>query len=274
MVRSRVSIALAVFVLPAGMLAQSPTPVPSEGFVAASIKPADQRLGRRAGPDHYYGVSTLDRLLFETFDLPSFLMFGLPGWAFDERWEVSAKADGPRSREQMRPLLRALLEDRFSLRVRHERRDLPVYELVHARADRQPGPALKAATGECDPFTNGQRPFSESRIGRNRLSICLGPLFGANDRVVVQVHNYRMQQFANLLRSTAGRAVVDRTGLTGLFDIEFDFRGGPFLPGDTPDSNIPSLETALRESLGLKLQSARGMVDVLIIDSVERPTPN
>jgi uncharacterized protein (TIGR03435 family) len=272
MVRALVGLAVALCALPFGIAAQSPPS--SERFVAASIKPADQRLGGRAGPDRYYGVSTLDRLLFETFDLPSFLMFGLPGWAFDERWEVSAKADGPRSREQMRPLLRALLEDRFSLRVHHERRDLPVYELVHARADRQTGPALKAATGECDPFANGQRPFSESRIGRNRLSICLGPLFGANDRVVVQVHNYRIQQFANLLRSSVGRAVVDRTGLTGLFDIEFEFRPGPFLPGDTLDSDVPSLETALRESLGLKLQSARGMVDVLVIDSVERPSPN
>ena len=69
--------------------------------------------------------------------------------------------------------------------------------------------------------------------------------------------------------------MIDKTGVSGLFDFVFDFHSGVSLPGEAADrSVVPSLETALRESLGLKLQSARGMVDVLVIDSVERPTSN
>ena len=266
MVRRRVWVALAVFVLPIAVLAQSPAPVPAERFVAASIKPADQRLGGRSGPDHYYGVSTVERLLFETFDLPSFLMFGLPQWASDERWEVSAKTQEPRSREQMRPPLRALLEDRFALKVHFEKRELPTYELVTTRADGQRDPRLKPASGVCDPFTDGKRPFAESPVDRYGLSACLGPVLSMENRTAVRVYNSSMQRFANLLRSRMGRAVVDKTGFPGMFDFVFDFGTG--------DGDVPALETALRESFGLKLQSARGLVDVLVIDSVERPTPN
>jgi uncharacterized protein (TIGR03435 family) len=265
MVRSRVWAALAVFVLPAGMLAQSSTPVAAERFVAASVKPADQRLGGRSGPDHYYRVATFSAFMQDAFDLPSFLMSGLPEWA-GERWEVSAKSEGPRSREQMRPLLRALLEERFALKVHVESHEQAIYELVSIRADGQRDPRLKPASGVCDPFSNGNRPLSEAPVDRYGLSACLGGTLGVGNRIAVRLYNYRMQQFANAMRSHARRAIVDKTGFEGLFDFVFDFGVG--------DGDIPGLETALRESLGLRLQSARGMVDVLVIDSVERPTPN
>ena len=88
-------------------------------------------------------------------------------------------------------------------------------------------------------------------------------------RVAVQLHNFRMDQFASALRSIAGRPVVDKTGFSGLFDFVFDFRSTL-----DQDANVPLLETALRESFGLRLQSSRGMVEVLAIESVDRPTPN
>jgi uncharacterized protein (TIGR03435 family) len=243
--------------------------------VAASIKPAAERLGGRSGPDHYYTVRTLASLLNEAFDLPSFLIFGMPDWASGERWEVSAKADGPRTREDMRRLLRALLEDRFALRTHRESRELPVYEILFARDDKRRGPEFKAATGECDPFSNGQRPFNESPLDRNGQSRCLGGILNFGDRMSVHLHNYTVQRSADALRPYVRRPVVDKTGVSGLFDFVFDFHAGVFAPGDVTDTgNIPSLETALRDSLGLKLQNARGVVDVLVIDSVERPTPN
>jgi uncharacterized protein (TIGR03435 family) len=266
MVRWRVSLALAVFVIPIGTLAQSATsPTPAERFIAASIKPADQRLGGRSGPDHYYRVATFSAFLQEAFDLPPFLMSGLPDWA-DERWEVSAKSDGPRTRGEMRPLLRGLLEDRFALKVHLESQEQAIYELVSTRADGQRDPRLKPASGVCDPFVNGKRPLSEAPVDRFGLSACLGGTLGVGNRVAVQLYNYRMQQFADALRTHARRSIVDKTGFQGLFDFVFDYGVG--------DGDIPGLETALRESLGLKLQSARGMVDVLVIDSVARPTAN
>jgi uncharacterized protein (TIGR03435 family) len=274
MVRARVGLAVALCAQPFGIAAQSPPS--SERFVVASIKPFEsggQRQGR-AAPDQYLRVATLSSFLQEAFDLPPFLMSGLPDWA-DERWEVSAKAEGPRSREEMRPLLRALLADRFALRTHVEKQELPVYELLFVREDKRRGPEFKPATGECDPFTNGQRPFSESPLDRNGQSRCLGGILNFGERMSVHLHNYTVQRFADALRPYVRRAVVDKTGVSGLFDFVFDFASGVFSPSDVTDTgNIPSLETALRESLGLRLQSARGMVDVLVIDSVERPSPN
>jgi uncharacterized protein (TIGR03435 family) len=91
------------------------------------------------------------------------------------------------------------------------------------------------------------------------------------NRVSVQLHNYPMPQLANASRPTVKWSVVDETGLSGVFDIVFDFRGNLTSSGD---GNRPGLYTALRESLGLKLEGARAMVGVLVIDALERPTPN
>ena len=196
----RVWVALAVFALPIATLAQSPaSTLPADRFVAASIKPADQRLGGRSSPDHYYRVATLSALLQEAFDLPPFLMSGMPAWAA-ERWEISAKAEGPRSSEQKRTLLRALLDDRFALRVHVEKQELPVYELVFAREDKRRGPEFKTATGECEPFSNGQRPFTESPLDRNGQSRCLGGVLNFGERMSVHLHNHTLQQFASALQ--------------------------------------------------------------------------
>ena len=275
MVRLNKALAIALFVPSIAALAQSPSvPTPAERFVAASVKPADQRLGGRAGPDHFYTVTTLTGLLGDAFNSQPFLMFGLPDWASDERWEVSAKSERGRSRDEMRPLLRTLLEDRFALRAHIEKRELPVYELVSVRADGQRDPKLKPATGECDPFIGAQRP-ERGPMNRNAWSKCLEGILSTGDRTMVRLHNYQLGQFGNALRSFVRRPVIDKTGFSGLFDFVFDFRAGVFLTGDTRDTgDVPTLDTALRESLGLKLQSARGVVDVLVIDSVERPTPN
>ncbi len=265
----RAWLAAALLALPidSGAQAQAPPPTP-ERFVVASIKPwvsGGQRQGRPS-PDQYLRVATLSALLQEAFDLPPFLMSGLPDWA-DERWEVSAKSESPRSREAMRPLLRALLADRFALRVHVEKQEQPLYELVSARSDGQRDPKLKPASGVCDPFTEGKRPFTESPVDRYGQYACLGGILSIGNRMAVQLYNYRMQQFANALRSHLRRSVVDKTGFDGLFDFVFDFGMGG-------GSDLPVLETALRESVGLRLQSARGLVDVLVIESVERPTPN
>ena len=245
----------------------------TERFVVASIKPAAERLSQgRAGPDHFYRVTTLSSLVGDAFDLPPFLVSGMPDWVSEERWEVSARAEGPRSREEMRTLLRALLQDRFALRTHYESHELPIYELVLARTDRQGGPGFTTAAAECEPFRNGQRPLSEVPRDQNGMPKCVEGVLGNPDRVMVRLYGYSVPQFANVLRSYVRRAVVDRTGLSGRYDIVFDFlRTSP----DTPDTGeVPVLETALRQSLGLRLQSARGMVDVLVIESVERPTSN
>ena len=149
---------------------------PPERFVVASVKPAAERVaGLRAGPDYYYRVTTLASFVEYAFDLPSFLIVGMPDWASNERFEISAKSERsqPNNRlrlTEMQPLMRALLEERFALRVHRETRDLPIYELVSARDDGQRAPGLTPATGECEPFVN-RGPPPVQRVSRGPVWI-------------------------------------------------------------------------------------------------------
>jgi uncharacterized protein (TIGR03435 family) len=88
-------------------------------------------------------------------------------------------------------------------------------------------------------------------------------------------HGYSISDFARSLQTRAGRVIADRTGLTGTYDIDFETEM-PSMPGQpaTPPREGLSLFTALEEQLGLKLESERGPVDVLVIDHVEKPTPD
>jgi uncharacterized protein (TIGR03435 family) len=178
-------------------------------------------------------------------------------------------------------MLRNLMADRFKLRVHRETREMPIYALVLARSDGTLGPQLRPAAVDCAalagqrgrggppaPLQAGERPPCGMRIGP-------GNMMGGG---------LALSQLANSLSPFAQRVVVDRTGLTGNFDLDLTWTpdqipqappGG--LPAGVPppppiDPNGPSLFTALQEQLGLKLDSVRGPVEVLVIDSVEQPT--
>jgi uncharacterized protein (TIGR03435 family) len=182
--------------------------------------------------------------------------------------------------------MQALLEERFKLKLHRETREGPVYELVVAKG----GPKLKPfEEGSCVPFdatkqTPGRPPvpppgerFCDSSRTRG------GPL-GLSE--VISAQGVSLQWVAYAL--SADRPVVDKTGLTGLFDVHLEFEPDratfppPAPPGappidtsDQPPGSIgPSIFTAIQEQLGLKLESAKGPREVLVIDSVERPSEN
>src|SRR4030095_4721209 len=162
-------------------------------------------------------------------------------------------------------MLRALVEDRFKVRVHNEQRDAPIYTLVHARADRRTGSALRPVPDTCadamkamvnQPRRDGPPPCS----------------FGGPPGQLVGV-SVTMAMFANVLTRYVGRPVFDRTGLDGSFDLALTFDPAsiaPGVPGAPPgpartDDTSPSIVTALQEQLGLKLESTRGPIDVLVI---------
>jgi uncharacterized protein (TIGR03435 family) len=157
-------------------------------------------------------------------------------------------------------MLQSLLEERFKVALHRETRMEPIYELVVAKG----GLKLKDTAG---PDANGRFGFFCRGQG-------LGPCTSNNSGIGALV---------GMLSSMLGRPVRDKTGLTGKYDFTLTFTPEPTqpVPGASPpeapptvDSNAPSIFTALQEQLGLKLESARGPVEVLVIDNAERPEPN
>lgn len=206
-------------------------------------------------------VQPLIRQAFEVMD-PQ--MAGLPSWATTERYDFVAKA--PAGVTEMRPLLRALLAERFKLATHREQRDMPVFALVRARADRF-GPGLRPASVDCaaqpapppEPSATDEWPACIIRFTAGRL------YFGG----------YPVAEMLRLMTPLVGRTILDESGITGRVLVRLEYqpqgRGGP-LPDAAAER--PDLFTALEEQLGLKLESRRAPVDMLVIDHLERPTPD
>jgi uncharacterized protein (TIGR03435 family) len=193
----------------------------------------------------------------------------LPSWIDSDRWDIIAKppAGAPEVQEQMQLRLRSLLEDRFKLVARREMREMPIYELVIARADGQLGPQIRKSGDECAAQGRareaGVQPpplppggFCGTRTGNGMVSMKGVPL----------------SNFVRNLGGMTGRFVIDKTGLSGPYDLDLTFTpdqptaGAPPAPGDGA-----SLFAAIQEQLGLKLEAKRAPVEVLVIDSAERP---
>jgi uncharacterized protein (TIGR03435 family) len=164
-------------------------------------------------------------------------------------------------------MLQAILENRFQLNVHRETKELPIYSLAVAEAGK-----LHEAEGDCSPPSKLPAPIKPGMppppppCGSLRVFLGVGRLDGQKVTVT--------QLVANLSQFT-GRMVLDKTGLTGKYDIDLTWtpeKGLPPLP--RPDPNGPSLFTALQEQLGLKLESQTGPVELLVIDHAEKPSEN
>ena len=227
-------------------------------------------------------------LIRQAFAVQRTQIVGAPDWTETARYDIAAKAESEIPRggpgAPIGPLnfmMQDLLEDRFKLRAHRETRDMPIYALVLARSDKKFGARFQPSTVDCaamrgraggppgpppGPPPPGQRPICGMRMGPHEVSASSVPLV----------------QFTQVLSQLTQRIVVDRTGLTGNFDIDLTFTPdrmpqGPPPPGvplPSIDPNGPSLFTALQEQLGLKLDSEHAPVEVIVIDHVERPTPD
>jgi uncharacterized protein (TIGR03435 family) len=238
--------------------ANTVTPNPP-AFEVVSVKPAKPDCGGMSvsSPPGRFSArcTTLLGLLFNAYPIkPNVSIPGLPGWANSEPFDVEAKADdetvvalqnlpGEEEEKHARMMLQEALADRFKLRVHNETREGPVYELIVAKS----GFKLKDA-----PESERPRGYS---WGNGRIQVHKGPI--------------GRLEFA--LSDFLGRTVVDKTGLTGTYDI--DLKWTPDDQQGTPDAG-PTLFTALEEQLGLKLIPAKGPVDAFVVDHVERPTEN
>jgi len=186
----------------------------------------------------------------------------LPDWARVTHYDIAAVAPPSATSAQLWPMVQAMLRDRFKVAAHVEQRELPVYNLMRSRRDFSPGPGLKPASIDC------RRPDWREQIKDNPSA---RPCGFSWDNGVYTGGGQPIQTIALLLASPAGRPVFDQTGLTGLFD--FDLKWAPGIAAD-PSGNAVSIFTAVQEQLGLKLESASAPLDVLIVDHVEKPTPN
>jgi uncharacterized protein (TIGR03435 family) len=206
-------------------------------------------------------------------------------WIKSDRYEIHAKAEGaPSEGTMMGPMLQALLEDRFKLKVHRETREVPVYALNVAKngfklsqvpdgscevRDRRKTPLPRLAS---DGFTEILQPGEKPTCGRI-IFIPKGP-GDANQILFAQATN--LADFASTLLTSLDRTVVDKTAIKGMFTFRLEFAfEDPANPRPPAEPSVgTSVFTALQEQLGLKLESTKGPVEVLVIDSVSRPSEN
>jgi uncharacterized protein (TIGR03435 family) len=252
----------------------------SPDFDVISVKPsaADTRgPSIRFTQDGFTGTGiTVQFLLREGFQLGPDETVGEPDWAKSQRWDISAKVTGedvPALKEmsfnQRRQTFVRVVQERFGLKYHMEKRELPVFVLALAKG----GSKMTDVKPEADGLGKGGSGQLMGRAGN------------------VEAHGVKMELLASMLSNNVGRPVVDKTGLSGQYTFTLawapdqggagggDHAGmmgsaGPAGPPPAGDPGGPSLFTALQEQLGLKLEPQKSIVDVVVIDHLEKPSEN
>jgi uncharacterized protein (TIGR03435 family) len=234
----------------------------AQTFEVVSVKVRTETGGgpNTSSPDRYNRLNTsLRGLVQDAYGLQPYEVAGGPEWATAVRFDVMAKASSVPTRDQMRLMVQHMLRERFALRAHKETREMATYVLRLARADGRLGEKLTKTTVDCAVVNCRPTQIARPRPGGVTLQY--------------QVKGIGSGEFARWLSPYLGRTVIDRTGLTGDFDIDLAFSPGGGNPGAPVDENV-SIFAALQEQLGLKVDADRGPVEVLVIDSAEMPTPD
>ena len=256
-----------------------PTANPAGGFSVSLF------VGSRPGGRWEANNATLLMLLrsaYEGYSLPGQIA-GAPEWGERLRFDVKAIAAGDPSRAEMNAMVRQMLTERFKLKVRIEPREVDSYALVLARTDGALGPGIRPASVDCQalaearkrgeappaaPLVAGQRPQCGTMGQMRNTPAGRVEKFMAGSMTIATV--------VGVAQRAVGRPVLDRTGLKGTYDVDLEFapatelRTAPDAGNDAPAA--ASIFTALQEQLGLKLESGRHRMDVLVIESVETPS--
>jgi uncharacterized protein (TIGR03435 family) len=258
----------------------------SPAFDVASIKAntsAARASTMRSQPGRWTATNvTLQALILSAYRLEGFQLSGGPGWVRSDRFDIVAKIPDGLQSPPLPSMVQALLADRFKLVVCTESRQLPVYALVAARSDKRLGPQVHPTTADCaahaDSSVTKEKGAKEKSNGgkQSPCSAVVGP-------GMLSAGALTMAALASSLSGVVQRTVTDRTGIEGTFQMKLTWTPDQMprtgsdatkIKGAKIDPNGPSIFTALQEQLGLKLQSARGPVDVFIIERVERPSLN
>jgi uncharacterized protein (TIGR03435 family) len=282
---SRAAVALVVAIVGgAATIGHTQTP-PSRVFEATSIRrnpPRDALPIAVVRGERFIAPGTTVRDLIRVANLVEEIQIsGGPAWVESERFAIEASTGPGMTADDARAMIRAMLADRFKLKTHTEKRDLQGFSLVTVRgntSDRRPsGPdcaPLRAPAGipapppPPPPPPGGQALPLTAGTALSKCGAALGP-FWFSARAI------SFEQFATLLSRTIRRPVVDRTNLPGPYDFDLTFTPESPTPAPIPvPPDLPSIFTAVQEQLGLKLDPQRVPTDVIVIDSVERPSEN
>ena len=275
------AIAILVTACAASLAAQDRT-----AFEVTSVRPnisGDRRSSLQFTPaGDFTAVNQPVRVLINVaYQIPLFRVEGMPDWV-TERFDVRAKAPAGLSMEPSAGvrtrLLRSLLEDRFNLKARFVTKEMPAMLVTLAREDGHLGPQFRTSNVDCEAAIAAARGRSSGPV-TPREPVCA---LGGSSASPICGRAVTMAQLTLGLSGVYQRPVVDMTGLTGRFDFDLAFTpdnpGGPgvafgaICSGQSGDR--PALSTAMQEQLGLRIRSGRAPVEVLVIDSIERPKEN
>ncbi len=251
-------------------------------FEVASVKPNNSgsgsaRAGTRVGGYYFATNYSVKMLIMQAYRVQDFQVSGGPNWIEGDRFDIEARAEpgtvptaagppDPSRPDTMALMIQSLLEERFQLKLHRDTKELPIYTLsvgkdgskLQATVEGRPGPGgLSSGSAQTRPTDSG------IQMNGSGISVAM---------------------FASMLSLQLRRTVIDKTNLPGIFDFSLTWSrqanpapilspGGPELP-PAPDPSGPSIFTALQEQLGLKLESTKGPVEVLVIDSVQKPSEN
>ena len=262
---------LVVAALP--LAAQSDAP----RFDVASVRPAGGSSGTST-----WGVlpsgrfvatnSQLRSLIVNAYGVTFDRLLGGPDWIDSDRFDILASAPAGTSESTMLTMLQTLLADRFQLVLRREAREMAVYSLVIAQNDGRTDKALLPV--DCTASRTESKPVA----GKGYAHACswLITRQPATGMSTYQSGGVNLDELAKTLTGRVGRPVINRTGLAGEFQFELswlqDLQAAAASPAAANDG--PSLFSELQDQLGLRLESSRGPVEFLVIESLERPTPN
>jgi uncharacterized protein (TIGR03435 family) len=243
-------------------------------FEAASIKVNRSGQAQSQFRGTLSGISVTNNTLFDiirnVWNVNRLQIIGGPAWVGEDRFDIEAKVSGKASRDELVAMMKTMLAERFNLAVHQEMRPIPVYALVLARPDQGFGPTLRQSLAKCDrttpPAPGTPPPQPPPPLDGVDLPAC-----GTNTgRGLLRAAGIELEAFTRNMAGAAGRIIVDKTGLTGTFDMVLRFNPDA---NDT-SSDLPTLFAAVQEQLGLKLEPRTAPVEVLVIDRAERPTEN
>jgi uncharacterized protein (TIGR03435 family) len=222
-------------------------------FEVASIKPHPEPITDSGESLHGATLTdsalTLRNLIVDAYGVRPDQISGGPTWLNSDHYDIIAKSgdEGTLAWDRAMQMLQTLLADRFQLKIHRETRETPVYELVVGKG----GPKLKEAA-------------ADAKSG--------GVTRGTATGMHMEITKGTVEQLARQLSTTAGRPVVDKTGLTGSYAYTLDWVRADRIPES--DSNVPSIFSAVQEQLGLKLESTKAPVEMIIVDHAEKPSGN
>lgn len=266
---------------PVSLTAQAgPTLEPMRSFDVASVKQNPSRtrtpMTWQPGGRFVMGLPIFS-IVTIGYGVPAYRIEGIPDWARTTFFDINAQAGRQPDIEQRPAYYRGLLVERFKLAAHVEQREMDVYTLTLARSDGRLGPNLKRSDVNCDAEIEAARKRTPAGGRPAPPQPGVRPTCGSIGGVAsLTAGAAQLTILTGMLAGALGRPVVDKTGLTGRFDIDFKAappQAGPGVAG-SPLAELPSVFTALEDQLALKLIQGRAAVDVLVIDRLEMPEEN